>query len=219
MNAMLHEMLETDDDGNILPASAIPFIDGGTEAFKGQTRVIIPGKLCRCRAYQKELKADFVGATSCFECSLETFPPQMHFPLCTIAETPRKPEHCIAYALFAINRGLSNPEADGIRHKFEEKFGSETKLNKDDPHHMKFIFEEASTRADMFQITGVSYMLTMGVVKHIIPAVASTNAVIAAACVNEAFKALSWCSQNLNSYFMYNGTTGVYTHTFEYGKQ
>lgn len=124
----------------------------------------------------------------------------------------------MAYALFAVNRGLSNPEADDIRRKFEAQFGTDTKLDKDNPHHMKFIFEKASQRADVFKISGVSYMLTMGVVKHIIPAVASTNAVIAAACVNEAFKALSWCSQSLNSYFMYNGTTGVYTHTFEYGK-
>lgn len=158
------------------------------------------------------------GATSCFECSLDSFPPQTHFPLCTIAETPRKPEHCIAYALFAVNKGLSNPEADVIRQEFLSKFGQESKLDKDDPNHINFLFEKAQARAKVFKIEGVTFMSTMGVVKNIIPAVASTNAIIAAACVNEAFKALSWCSQSLNNYFYYNGTTGAYTHTFEYGK-
>jgi len=193
-------MVLTDEDGNIVPESIIPMIDGGSEAFKGQARVILP------------------RISSCFECSIESFPPQVHFPLCTVAETPRKPEHCIAYMLFAVNKALSNPEADRIYEEFTSLFGT-AKLDKDNAAHMKFIYEHALRRAEVFNIEGVTYMLTMGVVKNIIPAVASTNAIIAAACVNEAFKLMSWSSQSLNTYCMYNGTTGVYSYTFEYSKK
>ena len=63
--------------------------------------------------------------------------------------------------------------------------------------------------------------MTQGVVKNIIPAIASTNALIAAACTNEAFKILTSAAPSLgfpgtDNYMMYTGDAGVYTYTFEH---
>lgn len=57
-------------------------------------------------------------------------------------------------------------------------------------------------------ILGVTYRLAQGVVKHIIPAVASTNAVVAAACALEVFKLASSCAPRLDNYMVFNDTDG-----------
>lgn len=178
MNSMLHDCLEYDAAGNVKPWTVIPLVDGGTEGFRGSTRVIYPGK------------------TVCIECTLDLYPPQVHFPYCTIAHRPRLPEHCIEYAKEVV---WYNEQPEDM------------KLDGDDPEHIKWILEKASERADEFGIKGVTYRLTQGVVKNIIPAVASTNAVIAASCSNEVFKIATSCCPYLDNYMSFEQTDGLYT--------
>jgi NEDD8-activating enzyme E1 len=186
INSMLHSLVEFDKKGNPDPATQRALIDGGTEGFKGQARVIIPFK------------------TGCFECSLGSLPPPTGYPMCTVRETPRLPEHCIQYA-YVIS--------------WEETFGKNKNVDKDSPQDMKWIYEKALERADRFGIQGVTYQLTMGVVKNIIPAIASTNALVSAACVGEALKVMSGCNFTMDNYMMYMGQTGVYVNTFVYARE
>lgn len=138
-----------------------PLIDGGTEGkgfivlrskpfwvntgFRGQARVILP------------------SITSCYECSLDMLNKPTAFPICTIANTPRLPEHCIEWASV-----LEWPRVHGS-----------SKMDTDDPEHIGWLYRIASARASEFNIEGVTWSLTQGVVKNIIPAIASTNAIIA----------------------------------------
>ncbi|KAI8607063.1 hypothetical protein BC830DRAFT_1073303, partial [Chytriomyces sp. MP71] len=120
------------------------------------------------------------------------------FPICTIANTPRLPEHCIQYASLLL---------------WPKQF-ADTKIDGDDPDHITWLFGEAQKRAEEFGIRGVTRTLTMGVVKNIIPAIASTNAIVAAATANEAFKLATSCAGTVENYMMYVGDEGLYTYTF-----
>ena len=165
------------------PESLKPLIDGGTEGFKGQARVILP------------------TVSSCIECQLGMHAPRPVVPLCTLATIPRQPQHCIEWARIIA---------------WEEQRKGEI-LDPDNPDHINWLYTTAFERAQQFQIPGVTYSMTQGVVKNIIPAIASTNAIIAAACTNEAFKIATSCAPYLDNYMLYTGdsdTSGLYTYTF-----
>ncbi|KAF7932062.1 uncharacterized protein EAE97_009083 [Botrytis byssoidea] len=183
INSKLVDMVDMEN-----PDSLKPLIDGGTEGFKGHSRVILP------------------TMTSCIECQLDMHTPRVAVPLCTLATIPRQPEHCIEWAhIMAWEQEKPFP-----------------KLDNDDPEHITWLYKKALTRAEEFNIPGVTYSLTQGVVKNIIPAIASTNAIIAASCCNEAFKIASSTNPSLGleeNYMMYSGNDGVYTYTFKFEKK
>jgi ubiquitin-activating enzyme E1 C len=184
INQKVHDLVEFDEEGNPDPATVIPFIDGGTEGFRGQTKVIIPYK------------------TSCFDCAQELINTNRNtYAMCTIAENPRVPEHCIEYA-FTI----------------EWKKHHDKVVDKDSIEDVEWIYKTALERAKKYKIEGVTYNLTLGVIKNIIPAIASTNSLIAASTVMEALKIWAGFSKRLDNYFMYMGHEGLYSSTFEYGK-
>jgi ubiquitin-activating enzyme E1 C len=209
LNRMLIDCIEYDEDGDIKWDTVIPMIDGGTTGFRGQARVIFPPH------------------TACYECTLKSLPPEEGFHLCTIASKPRKPEHCVAYAVQILwplleefkgvkdykMRSRLKPIVEGEDPELEE---AKIPFDNDDPAHMTWIWQRSVERAKEFNITEPSYNQTMQVVKNIIPAIASTNAVIAAACVNEAFKIIAMSHPRMNSYFQYNGHSGCQTETFPY---
>jgi NEDD8-activating enzyme E1 len=172
------------------PDTMKPLIDGGTEGFKGQSKVILP------------------TMTSCIECQLDMHAPREAVPLCTLATIPRQPQHCVEWARIIA---------------WEEERKDNT-LDADDPEHVTWLYQKALERAKQFNILGVTYSMTQGVIKNIIPAIASTNAIVAASCCNEALKLVTMANPCLgipgcNNYMMYTGDEGVYTYTFEHMKK
>lgn len=180
INATVVNMYDPDDFENTF----VPLIDGGTEGFKGQARVILP------------------SMSACYDCTLGLLPTKVTYPVCTIANTPRVPEHCIEWA-----HQLQWPLA------FPGK-----KFDSDNPDEVDWMFQTSLKRAKEFGINGVTRSLTLGVVKNIIPAIASTNAVIAASCCNEAFKLITSCNNVLDDYMMYSGADQVFTYTIKIDK-
>ncbi|VDK32743.1 unnamed protein product [Taenia asiatica] len=183
INSMLASLVEYKEDGTPDFHTMIPLVDGGTEGFKGHVIVVL------------------FGVTGCIECSLDLYPPQVNYPLCTIAHTPRLPEHCVEFV-----RLLLWPK--------EQPFGMGVDIDGDSPEHLEWIFSRSSERAKEYGIQGVNMRLVKGVIKRIIPSVASTNAVIASALVTEAFKLLTLCYDYLNSYMNFSDVEGIYTYTF-----
>lgn len=193
MNAYVHTLLryeggtgggEDDDAEPMLDVESVIFmIDSGTEGFKGNVRVIIPSQ------------------SSCIDCNAEMFPPEVKVPLCTIAATPRNVAHCIQWA------GL-------LAWPAEKPFpDSPEKCDCDNPEHVQWVLKKAVARAEEFKVTKggpLDLSKVLGVLKNIIPAIASTNALIAAVACSEAVKIVTSVAPVLNNYVFFNAEEGCY---------
>lgn len=184
INKTMVDILRYDESGNLDITSVIPLIDGGTEGLKGNARIILP------------------GLTACIECNLDLYPAPVAYPLCTIANKPRLPEHCIEYVKL-------------ILWPRKEPFGPGIQVDKDQKSHIDWIHEESVKRAREYNIEPPSYRFSQGVIKRTIPAVSSTNSCIAALCAMEAFKLVTECAQPMNNFQVMNLSSGFYSYTFE----
>ncbi|KAK2964877.1 putative NEDD8-activating enzyme E1 catalytic subunit [Blattamonas nauphoetae] len=135
--------------------------------------------------------------TACYECTMWTVTPEVTFPVCTIASNPRIPAHCVQYAIMHFPESHDGRKCDGDR---------------DDD--VDWCLNVAQERAKQFNIEGVDYKLTLGVIKNVIPALASTNSIIAALCVNEALK-LAMNLTFMKHYLRYSGSEGINVQPLE----
>ena len=220
MNEGISNQEKGDNNIQLDRSTIIPIVDAGTEGFAGHTRVIYP------------------GITPCIQCTMWLYPPQTTFPLCTLAETPRSPAHCIEYVKlvqWAAERGADRQRLVDDYNGNNNRVGEELKnseggndsmhevdagvieeFDPDNSEHMQWIYKKALARAEMFGIEGVTMRLTMGVVKNIIPAIPSTNAIMSAAAILEVIKICTMFSKGLDNYIMFSGTRGVYMHNVSY---
>uniref|UniRef100_A0A8C7SW01 NEDD8-activating enzyme E1 catalytic subunit n=1 Tax=Oncorhynchus mykiss TaxID=8022 RepID=A0A8C7SW01_ONCMY len=207
MNGMLISLLSY-NNGVLDPSSIIPLIDGGTEGFKGNARVILP------------------GMTACIDCTLALYPPQINFPMCTIASMPRLPEHCVEYVRmlqWPKDEPFGGTSMNNTSHCLSPldcnqkgqqiivllltvPLGEGVGLDGDNPEHIQWVFQRAHERAADYNITGVTYRLTQGEEYH---------TVTTSACSTEVFKMASSAYIPLNNYLVFNDVDGLYTYTFE----
>ena len=197
INATLVDMVDSDN-----LESLKPLIDGGTEG-KALSASIFSNLTCYHTGFKGQSRVILPTLTSCIECQLDMHAPRAAVPLCTLATIPRQPQHCIEWAHIIA----------------WEEHRKEDTLDTDDPEHITWLYQKALARAQEYNIPGVTYSLTQGVVKNIIPAIASTNAIIAASCCNEALKIATSCNPYLDNYMMYSGDEGIYTYTFTHDKK
>lgn len=170
------------------PASLRPIIDGGSQGFRGQCRVILP------------------GITPCYECTLSLLTDEKvgGYPLCTIASIPRLPEHCIEWSSVVA---------------WPREFGRDSKPDLDNERDAVWLYETALARSKEFDIDGVTLNLVYGVSKRLVPAIASTNAIIAGVCCVEVLKLAMGNYAPLDNYFMYAGDSGTYSSVFPFEKR
>ena len=144
--------------------------------------------------------------TACMKCQYELFPPPVVYHSCTVASNPRQPEHCIIWAKeFQWPKIMGDKPIDG-----------------DNDEHIQWIMEQAIQHQKEYNVDGeINEKLTKGVVKNIVAAIASTQAVIAATCATEAFKLVTATGPVINNNFLFVGdaSCGLYGNHFLFEKK
>lgn len=169
-------------------------------AFAGTVIPVIDGGT---EGFQGSVKVMVPTYTACFECYMDLVPERVQYPLCTLASTPRLAEHCIEWA-HQLEWGHVYGDMD---------------FDADNMDHVAKMCELAQKRACQFGIEGVTMAKTLGVVKNIIPALASTNAIISGQCCNEAFKFVTDVNPQMDDMLFYNGEMGVVWSTNAYTRK
>ncbi|GMM28258.1 NEDD8-activating protein [Martiniozyma asiatica (nom. inval.)] len=167
-------------------------------AQRGQYIPIVDGGT---EGFQGSSKLIIPTITACFECYMPLIPEKITYPLCTLASTPRLAEHCIEWA-----------------HQLEWSKIYNYPFDADCDADVEKMYQLSKKRADEFNIPGVTKSKTLGVVKNIIPAIASTNAIISAQCTLEAFKFITDSAPTLENMTFYNGQIGTVASTNIYAK-
>jgi len=78
--------------------------------------------------------------------------------------------------------------------------------------------EQALAHAAKFGVAGVTASLTKGVVKNIIPAIASTQAIIAAMYTTETQKLVTGAGPSIDNNLLCVGDVGMNVHQFRYAR-
>lgn len=128
------------------------------------------------------VKAMFPMDTACLKCQEELFGKQTVFQSCTIASHPRQPEHCIAWAKeIAWEKERHGEAVDG-----------------DNDEHVQWILARALEHAARFELqVDLDFRKAKGIIKQVVPAIASTQAFVASTCATEALKILTLCAPHL----------------------
>lgn len=134
--------------------------------------------------------------TACIECTVDLYANEgTQYPLCTVVSTPKEPEHCIEYAASVLWPSQHN--------------GSLGPLDPYNAEHIEWVYGRALQQAEQFGIDGVTVSLVKHVLQHSVPAVATTNAFIGAACALEVVKLANGISHPVATWLAFNGTSGI----------
>lgn len=199
----LMTLVQYNADGTPNADTITPLVDGGTEGYDGQVHIVIP-----------YFTQDFAGRSW-------MFPKRKTIATCTLASSPRKPEHCVLWVMEGTEKGcwkhLANKKVRDGEWKAVNDMGDGRKFDTDNANDMKWITHRSIERAQKFNLDKgtplgagfeVAYFYVLGVVKSIIPAVGSTNAMIAALSVIEAIKIISKCSHITDNFAYIGGGAG-----------